>query len=170
MHIKIGDKMREIVEKEIKVLSQEEINRMLIQNEGIEQIRIIKKVGDNKFKCEITRLSEAELRKLKTEWKIDVWNCRGVLKKAVWGLGYGSTPDISPKGRYIDIGYFIIPIKKDADLTNEECGRLQELLFEIINRNGMINMSGFYPVEKEDIKRIKEIIGNKLYEGNGGRK
>jgi len=149
--------------KEIKVLTNEEIDKMLMEG-GIEQLYIRKKIDENKFECEITWLPNAE--ELKTTWKIDVWNCHGVLKKAEWGLGYGSMPDISPAGKYVDIGYFSIPVKHDVELTDEESEKLSKLLFEIIDRNGMINMSGFYPVKDEDIEKIKEIIGDKLYEGD----
>ena len=153
----------EVKMKEMKILTEKEIKKLLIEGD-VEEIYIRKKIDENKFEVEITWLPSELLESMKTTWKIDVWNCHGVLKKTEWGLGYGNKPDISPAGKYVCIGYFSIPVRADTELT-EEGKKLEGILFEVINRHGMINRSGFYPVPDKDIEKIKEIIGNKLYDG-----
>jgi len=99
----------------------------------------------------------------KIAWVIDVWDCHGVLKKQSWGVGRGCMPEL-PKGfewRVIGEGWFSLPIKKDMELSESQEKMIEKVLFEAVNRYGMINKSGIYPVYSSDLERLdKALQGN----------
>lgn len=144
-----------------EILSKEEIVRLLESGKVLE-IYVRRRFND-KYECEVTWNPHADEL---SEWVIDVWNCHGVLKRRAWGVGYGAVPQQDCE--YVDIGYFSIPVRKGSKLSEEEAKRLEEALSEVVWRHGAINMSGFYPVLKEDLAKIKEIIRNKLFEEKKG--
>jgi len=142
---------------EIKILTKEEIEELLLEG-TIAELYVKKKIDDKKFECEITYLPPQQ----KSVWKIDVWNCHGVLKKASWGLGYGSKYE-DEKIKWEDVGWFTIPLKKSARITEKEREKIEEILANALeNVGGAINWSGFYPFH--EIKKIKNILGDRLYE------
>lgn len=144
---------RDMTEKEIKDL---------FDSESVESVYIKKGVGD-KIRVRIEKLTDEEIRLRKTEWKVDIWDCHGILKKAEWGLGYGSKPDLK-NGEWIDIGWFSVPVKHNKKLTEKEKERAGKVIGKIVDKRGMINMSGFYPVTDEDFVEIKKILKDKILE------
>jgi len=140
------------MKNEVKILTKKEIEKML---RNIAEIYVRKKIDDEKFECEVT-YSQVD------DWSIDVWNCHGVLKKAEWGLGYGSEPE-NEKIKWEDVGWFTIPLKKNARITKKERKKIEEILFNALdNVGGAINWSGFYPFY--EIDKIKKILGERLYD------
>jgi len=141
------------------VVSPEEINDLL-QDNRILEIYVNKKIGD-KYELIVTYKPDADKF---SEWSIDVWNCHGVLKKTKWGLGYGSTPELPESAEWKDIGYFSIPVVKGSDVSEMEVEKIEKILFDVLHdRGGAINMSGFYPVFKEEMEKIQKILKDRLY-------
>ncbi|MHA1834129.1 MAG: hypothetical protein ACTSV7_09065 [Candidatus Baldrarchaeia archaeon] len=97
---------------------------------------------------------------------IDVWNCRGTVKNSKWGVGYGCQPDL-PKGlKWEKIGYFIIPIPADIQLNDTHKAQIEEVLGQIVDRDGAINMSGWYPIEDSDRERLLKAFKGQLVEAD----
>jgi hypothetical protein len=99
----------------------------------------------------------------KTAWIIDVWNCHGVFKMQDWGVGKGCEPELPEGLCWLDIGWFTIPVEKadvDTGTWEDEAlrKRVEAQLFRIVERYGMINMSGWYPVTSVDLEAIKKIL------------
>jgi len=95
---------------------------------------------------------------------VDVWDCHGILKNASWGLGYGCKPDVSKLGfKWVNIGYFTIPLPKNyPKLTAKKKEQVEQVLFTAIQRNGGINMSGWYDFLSIDRERLLKALEGKL--------
>jgi len=109
----------------------------------------------------------------KTAWIIDVWNCHGVLKQQVWGVGYGCEPDLPAESglTWLDLGWFTIPIQKDEfNFWQDEAlqKKVEAQLFRIIDRYGMINRSGWYPVYSADLEALQKILQRYLRKVQAG--
>jgi len=100
----------------------------------------------------------------KTAWVIDVWDCHGVLKQRSWGIGKGCTPELPKELEWKNIGegWFTIPVQYGIELDEKQEDLIEEVLFEVVNRNGMINRSGIYPVFSSDIERMIKAFQKKL--------
>jgi len=101
---------------------------------------------------------------------VDVWDCHGVLKNSNWGIGYGCTPDITKLGlRWEKVGYFTIPLPKDYPELNEDVKKqVEQVLFEAVQRNGAINISGWYDFYGggTDGDRLLKALNGKLKEAD----
>ena len=93
-----------------------------------------------------------------TSWIIDVWNCHGVLKRRE-DAGYGGVPEEEGVS-WVDLGWFTIPMPTclKISLIKEQNEKIERILFDVIERKGAINISGFYPVFSTDLKKIENII------------
>jgi len=143
-----------------EILTQKEIEKLLFEG-TIAELHVKKKIDDERFECEITYLPPQQ----KSIWKIDVWNCHGVLKKAEWELGYGSKTE-DEEIKWEDVGWFTIPLKKSARITKKERKKIEEILANALESvGGAINWSGFYPFY--EIDKIKKILEERLYDKGG---
>ncbi|MDI6708618.1 MAG: hypothetical protein QME47_06015 [Candidatus Thermoplasmatota archaeon] len=90
-------------------------------------------------------------------WMIDIWNCHGVLKKEEWGVGKDYVPNLNKeKIKMENIGYFSIPVPVGEKLSKKQKKAIEEVLFNAVNREGAINMSGFYSLLECDLNRLKQ--------------
>jgi hypothetical protein len=97
-------------------------------------------------------------------WLIDVWNCHGVLKPCGFE-GYGNQdPKIleflneqrsGMTHRWEAIGWFTIPVPGNAMLSKRQKERIDNILAAEVERNGMINQSGFYPVSAKTLEKLE---------------
>lgn len=102
----------------------------------------------------------------KTAWIIDIWDCHGVLKAKEWGVGKGCLPELPEGLEWKDIGWFTIPIEKGMKIGEQQMNDIEKILFGVVNRNGMINRSGFYAVFSNDLKRLGQAYQGKIEEAN----
>ena len=102
----------------------------------------------------------------KTAWVIDIWDCHGVLKAQEWGVGKGCLPKLPEGLEWSDIGWFTIPVKVGMKIGDQEIKDIEKVLFNVVNRNGMINQSGFYAVFSNDLKRIGQAYQGTIEEAN----
>jgi len=143
------------------VMTDQEIIEAL-SGGAVGEVEVLERLDDGRYRVKITPSPHsADL----SGWVVDVWNCRGVLKRRTWGVGYGSIPPAPCV--WVDLGWFTVPVREGADLTDEESAEVVDLLFDVLDhRGGALNMSGFYPVSEEEIEQVRERLGDKLFEGD----
>ncbi len=146
--------------REERILTHEELQDLL--RKGIVKEIYVEEVLEpgKKYRCVVDFFEGYEEW---SNWRIDVWNCRGVLKP-VEHCGYGSKPEIEGL-EWFSVGYFSIPLKKGEKIDNETAEKIEKILFEELDyHGGAINWSGFYPVRHQTMTRLKLILKGKLFE------
>jgi len=94
---------------------------------------------------------------------IQVWDCRGVLLSSTWV----SEEDVKARGlRWVTLGCFKVPLPRGVELDGDRERMVVRVLFCAVQRWGAINISGFYPFEDIDRKRLLRAVKGELRDGD----